>query len=154
MHRASGAEVADLDLDDRALRELADIISGRGYLDLTQDLRRLAELYSRFAPVLVADQKRYRAGDVQRAETLAAQIAQANAAPRPRSGFGSRHESRAARSRLPAGSRPRQGLREAPLAGHRRRELVFRIDAEVQADSRPTAHDRPGPSWPLRRLSR
>jgi hypothetical protein len=61
--------------EDDARRDLADIISGQGYVDLAQDLRRLADLYRRFSSQLQADKRRYRAADAERASTLADRIA-------------------------------------------------------------------------------
>lgn len=61
--------------DDEARRDLADIISGQGYVDLAQDLRRLSDLYRRFASQLQVDKRRYRAADADRASSLADRIA-------------------------------------------------------------------------------
>lgn len=61
--------------DDDARKEVADIASGAGYVDLAQDLRRLADLYVRFERELAADKKRFRSADASRASTLADRIA-------------------------------------------------------------------------------
>lgn len=74
--------VIEYNLDDpEAQREVADIVSGQGYLDLAQDLRRLADVYTRFAPQLQVDKKRYRAQDAKRAADLADQIAPTKGGP-------------------------------------------------------------------------
>jgi hypothetical protein len=68
--------VLDYNLDDDdARKEVADIASGTGYVDLAQDLRRLADLYVRFETQLAADKKRFRSADASRASTLADRIA-------------------------------------------------------------------------------
>ncbi|AKF05280.1 hypothetical protein [Sandaracinus amylolyticus] len=63
--------------DETAMRELAAIVSGVGYLDLASDLGRLATLYDAHADALAADTLRYRAGDVDRARSLAARVVSA-----------------------------------------------------------------------------
>jgi hypothetical protein len=60
--------------DEEARREVADIVSGTGYVDLSQDLRRLADLYRRFEAQLSADKRRFRIADASRAATLADRI--------------------------------------------------------------------------------
>ena len=63
-----------LDHEPRAAKQIADIVSGMGYLDLASDLGRLAGLYSEFAGELRADAKIYDEQDAARARRIAAEI--------------------------------------------------------------------------------
>lgn len=63
--------------ESKAMKEIGDIITGAGYLDLASDLGRLAQLYSEFADELRADEKFYDSGDAGRARRIAADIVKA-----------------------------------------------------------------------------
>lgn len=60
--------------DEEALAECAGIRSGMGYLDLAQDLRRLAALYMDWRELLAADRRRYAAADEKEALRLADEL--------------------------------------------------------------------------------
>lgn len=60
--------------DLRLGQQLADIRSGHGYLDLAEDLHRLAALYVAEAKTLRLDQRFYQAADAQAAQDLSQRI--------------------------------------------------------------------------------
>jgi hypothetical protein len=69
-------KVLDYHLGDRPEinSKLDDIRQGTGYLDLAEDLWRLAALYGEFAPELAADRRLYRAEDRDTASQLVQRI--------------------------------------------------------------------------------
>lgn len=54
--------------------EVADIKLGSGYMDLAQDLTRLAVIYAKYAKVLAKDPKNYRAEDLAQARADATEV--------------------------------------------------------------------------------
>jgi len=67
-------------------RELADIRLGAGYLDLANDLSRLATLYATHRSELAADQRHYETRDAERAASFAKKIRDEYRAAASRSG--------------------------------------------------------------------
>lgn len=71
----------NLERDPVAAKTLADIRRGSGYLDLSMDLSRVAQLYQDHAATLAKDTGNYRAEDVAKAQALAQQIREELGAP-------------------------------------------------------------------------
>ena len=69
-------KTADYNLGDReaVAREIADIRSGTGYLDLANDCVRLAALFRAHKAELAADKRHYDADDAKNADALAVRI--------------------------------------------------------------------------------
>ena len=64
----------NLEGNEDAEKELADIRRGKGYLDHARDLTRLAAMYKTHGELLVDDKKNYVAGDHDKALTIAQEI--------------------------------------------------------------------------------